>query len=172
VRNVALLLGRLEEAQRWEKRALFYRNVFDPSTESMGFSSFVQRRYPNGTFGDVDPTVCSPVDDAPRSCSLQQENVWGVYETSAWEYSLYAPHDYAGLIDLIAKGDKAEFTRRVDKFFEAGLFYSGNEPSFQTPIVYHYANKPAKSVDRVRDLVFRDFNTTSSGLPGNDDNGA
>ncbi|UZJ55529.1 hypothetical protein CBS101457_004849 [Exobasidium rhododendri] len=172
VRNVALLLGKQDEAERWSKRALFYKNVFDPNTKSLGFSNFVQRRYTNGTFGHVDPTFCSPIDNSSRSCSLQQENVWGVYETSAWEYSLYAPQDFAGLIELLAEGDKAKFIKRVDKFFDAGLFYSGNEPSFQTPTVYHYANRPTKSVDRVRNLVYKDFNTTNAGLPGNDDNGA
>ena len=172
IRSVALLLGHKEDADKWTKRALFYKNVFDPSTKSLGYSNFVQKRYTNGTFTNVDPTICSPIDTGGHSCSLQQENVFGVYETSAWEYSLFAPHDYAGLIDLLSNGDKDAFARRVDKFFDAGLFYSGNEPSFQTPIVYHYANQPARSVDRVRALVYKDFNTTNAGLPGNDDNGA
>lgn len=172
VRNVALMLGKKDEAKRWSKRALFYKNVFDPKTKSMGFSNFVQRRYANGTFDNVDPIFCSPIDPVQRECSLQQDNVYGIYETSAWEYSLYAPQDFAGLIHLLSGGKKEEFIKRVDKFFDAGLFYAGNEPSFQTPIVYHYANAPSKSVDRVRELVFRDFNTTSAGLPGNDDNGA
>lgn len=31
---------------------------------------------------------------------------------------------------------------------------------------------PARSVDRVREIVYENFNTTNAGLPGNDDNGA
>ena len=38
-----------------------------------------------------------------------------------------------------------------------GYYNAGNEPSFQTPIGYHYANQPTKSVDRVRDVVFSNF---------------
>lgn len=172
IRNVALLLGKKEDANRLTKRANYYKNVFDSKTKSMGFDNFVQKRYTNGTFAKVDPTTCSPIDTvASHACSLQQENVYGVYETSSWEYSMFCPFDGAGLIDLLSKGNKTQFIKRVDKFFDAGLFYSGNEPSFQAPVLYHYANDPARSVDRVRELVFRDFNTTNAGLPGNDDNG-
>jgi putative alpha-1,2-mannosidase len=172
IRNVALLLGKKDDADKLTKRALFYKNVFDSNTTSMGFSNFVQKRYTNGTFETIDPIICSPIDTGNHPCSLQQENVYGIYETSSWEYSLFAPFDTAGLIELLSKGNKKEFVKRVDKFFDAGLFYSGNEPSFQAPVIYHYANEPTMSVDRVRHLVFQDFNTTKSGLPGNDDNGA
>jgi putative alpha-1,2-mannosidase len=172
IRNVALLLGKKDDSNKLTKRALYWKNVFDSKTKSMGFNTFVQKRYTNGTFASVDPITCSPIDPDNHPCSLQQENVYGIYETSSWEYSLFVPFDTAGLIHLLSDGNKKEFVKRVDKFFDAQLFYSGNEPSFQAPVLYHYANEPAKSVDRVRHLVFQDFNTTASGLPGNDDNAA
>lgn len=40
---------------------------------------------------------------------------------------------------------------------QAGYYLAGNEPSFQTPVGYHYANHPAQSVDRVREVVFDNF---------------
>ncbi|KAH0589526.1 hypothetical protein H2248_005263 [Termitomyces sp. 'cryptogamus'] len=40
------------------------------------------------------------------------------------------------------------------------------------PIRYHYANHPALSVDRVREIVFKNFDITPAGLPGNDDQAA
>lgn len=172
IRNVALMLGKQEDAADLTKRSYFYKNVFDKNTQKFGFNTYVQKRYTNGTFAHVDPITCSPIDTSNKPCSLQQENVFGVYETSSAEYSLFAPHDFAGLIKLLSNGDRKAFIERVDNFFERGLYYAGNEPSFQTPIVYTYANEPVRSVDRVREVVFTNFNTTNAGLPGNDDNGA
>lgn len=149
------------------KRALYYRNNFDNSSESLGYNTFLQQRYPDGSFNQQDPTFCSPIDtNGDHSCSLQQENTFGVYETSSWEYSLFAPHDTQGLIDVLAGGSKSKFIKRVDSFFDNDLFYPGNEPSFQAPVIYHYANAPTRSVDRVREVVFKNFNTTNAGLPG------
>lgn len=133
IRNVALLTNRKADAERWTKRALNYKNVFDKGTRSFGFNNFVQRRYTNGSFGSIDPTTCSPIDNNPNhACSLQQQNNWTIYETSSWEYSLFAPHDFAGLIKLLSDGDSQAFAKRVDTFFEKNLYYAGNEPSFQT----------------------------------------
>lgn len=172
IRNVALLLGKEEDAKMLTNRTLFYKNVFDKNTKSFGFDTFVQRRYPNGTFGHIDPTTCSPIDNKGHLCSLQQENTFSIYESSSWEYSLFAPQDFAGLIKLLSNGDNTKFIKRLETFFERNLYYSGNEPSFQTPIAYHYANSPTHSVERIRKIVYTDFNTTNAGLPGNDDNAA
>ncbi|CEH15790.1 MYOSIN-BINDING PROTEIN-RELATED [Ceraceosorus bombacis] len=173
IRNVAKLTNHGDVAKDLEKRAYFYKNCFNPDLESMGFKNFVAKRRIDGSFPKSDPTDCSPLDtNETHACSLQQNNVFGVYESSSWEYSLYAPHDFAGLIKLLANGNNEAFIKRVDKFFDAGLYLAGNEPSFQTPIVYHYANRPDLSIDRVRQVVFENFNTGNDGIPGNDDNAA
>jgi putative alpha-1,2-mannosidase len=72
---------------------------------------------------------------------------------------------------------QGNFIQRLDHFFDAGYFAPGNEPSFQvrslghslrvglnsmttarqTPVLYHYANAPASSVDAVRKAVFTNF---------------
>lgn len=178
-RNVALLTGNDDVAATLANRSLAYRNVFDAGVSSLGFTNFVQKRSPNGTFVFTDPIACSPIDtDSSRACSLQSTNTAGMYETSAWEYSFYAPHDVAGLISLLAARNqtltqaRASFVDRLDAFFGNNLFYAGNEPSFGTPWLYHYANQPAKTTRRVRDVVFANFNTTTAGLPGNSDVGA
>ncbi|KAK7473180.1 hypothetical protein VKT23_001279 [Stygiomarasmius scandens] len=171
IRQVALLLGNNDDEQRYLNRSLFYRNVWDPSVKSDGFKGFMQKRFSNGTFAFQDPTNCSPKDrNDSRSCSLQSDNVNGFYESSSWEYSWFAPHDTAHLIELM--GGNSTFVKRLDHFFDAGYYLAGNEPSFQTPIGYHYANQPAKSVDRVREVVFTNFDITPAGLPGNDDQAA
>ncbi|KIM45421.1 glycoside hydrolase family 92 protein [Hebeloma cylindrosporum] len=171
IRQVAQLLGNAEDVAKYTQRSLSYRNVWDPSVVSDGFKGFSQKRYPNGTFAYTNPIDCSPNDkNDTRPCSLQGNNVNGFYESSSWEYSWYAPHDTAHLIQLM--GGNATFIKRLDHFFDAGYYLAGNEPSFQTPIGYHYANHPAKSVDRVREVVFTNFDITPAGLPGNDDQAA
>ena len=63
---------------------------------------FAQKRRPDGTFAYTDPIDCSPNDNnTNRECSLQGDNVVGFYESSSWEYSWFAPHDTAHLIELM-----------------------------------------------------------------------
>ncbi|KAF5380259.1 hypothetical protein D9757_008192 [Collybiopsis confluens] len=168
IRQVSLLLNNSAN-----ENAYFNRSMASPSCCPSLHLQFERSlvRYPNGTFAFTDPTDCSPQDkNDSRSCSLQGSNEVGFYESSSWEYSWFAPHDTNGLIELM--GGNATFVKRLDHFFDAGYYLAGNEPSFQTPIGYHYANQPAKSVQRVRQVVFENFDITPAGLPGNDDQAA
>ncbi|GJJ06144.1 hypothetical protein Clacol_000333 [Clathrus columnatus] len=142
-RQVAQLLGKAGDESYYANRSLSYRNVWDPDVTSDGFKGFMQKRFPNGSFEYSNPIDCSPLDtDENRSCSLQRDNVNGFYESSSWEYSFFAPHDVAHLVELMGGS---------------------------TPIGYHYADQPAKSIDQVRDVVFTNFGIEPAGLPGNDD---
>jgi len=69
-------------------------------------------------------------------------------------------------------GGNTTFVNRLDHFFSKGYYAPGNEPSFQAPISYHYADHPSHSIDRVREVVFNNFDITPAGLPGNDDQAA
>ncbi|KAK7052309.1 glycoside hydrolase family 92 protein [Favolaschia claudopus] len=170
IRQIAQLLGKTDDVELFTNRSLNYRNVWDPSVVSDDFHGFSQKRYANGKFNFTDPKHCSPVDTKTTECSLQGDNTNGFYESSSWEYSWFAPHDTAHLIELMGGNDT--FIKRLDHFFSAGFYQAGNEPSFQTPVGYHYANRPAQSVDRVRRVVFENFDITAAGLPGNDDQAA
>ncbi|KAF8318019.1 glycoside hydrolase family 92 protein [Clavulina sp. PMI_390] len=172
IRQVAQLLGQSADEQEYTNRSYWYRNVWDSSVTSDGFTAgFAQKRLPNGTFSYQDPINCSPADTSTtRECSLTQGNVNGFYESSSWEYSFFAPHDTAHLIDIM--GGPTKFMSRLDHFFNEGYYLAGNEPSFQTPLGYHYAGSPGKSVQRVRQVVAENFNTSPAGLPGNDDQAA
>ncbi|KAJ7091865.1 glycoside hydrolase family 92 protein [Mycena belliarum] len=170
IRQIAQVLGKTDDEAIFTNRSFNYRNVWDPTVVSDGFKGFAQKRYSNGKFNFTDPKHCSPVDNTTTECSLQSDNTNGFYESSSWEYSWFAPHDTAHLIELMGGNDT--FIKRLDHFFSAGFYGAGNEPSFQTPIGYHYANHPAKSVDRVRRVVFENFDITPAGLPGNDDQAA
>lgn len=51
-----------------------------------------------------------------------------------------------------------------DHYFDGGYFEAGNEPGFETPWLYHYANRPDLSALRVREVVFDNFNTGIGGV--------
>ncbi|KAG1821259.1 glycoside hydrolase family 92 protein [Suillus variegatus] len=171
IRQVAQVLGKTDDVEYYTNRSYWYRNVWDATVYSDGYLGFMQKRFPNGTFYNTDPVDCSPKDTrSSQECSLQEDNQSGFYESSSWEYSWYAPHDTGYLVELM--GGNTTFTNRLDHFFDGGYYQAGNEPSFQTPIGYHYANQPWRSVDRVRDVVMNNFNIETAGLPGNDDQAA
>lgn len=48
-------------------------------------------------------------------------------------------------------------------YFSKGYFQAGNEPSFELPWIYHYGNRPDLSALRVRDVVYKNFNTKING---------
>lgn len=51
-----------------------------------------------------------------------------------------------------------------DHYYAMGYFSAGNEPGFETPWLYHYANRPDLSALRVRNVVFTDFSTGIGGV--------
>lgn len=93
-----------------------------------------------------------------------------MYEASSWEYSFSIPHDIPGLIQLC--GGKKVFEARLDTFFAHGYYNVANEPSFLTPMLYHWVGKPEKSRALVKRIIEQYFNDSPNGLPGNDDGGA
>ncbi|KAJ6504131.1 glycosyl hydrolase family 92-domain-containing protein [Mycena vitilis] len=171
VRQAAIALEKSPgDVVKYSNRSMNFVNMWDANVTSDGFSGFAQRRYPNGTFAFSPPNACSPVDPVGHSCVRGTDNNVGFYESSSWEYSFFAPHSMATLIGLM--GGPAAFVTRVDHYFSAGYFLAGNEPGFAMPWAYHYANRPDQSALRVRNVVYKNFNTGIGGIPGNDDSGA
>lgn len=92
------------------------------------------------------------------------------YEALSAEYSLSIPHDVPGLVELC--GGKEAFIKRLHTFFANKHYNVANEPSFMTPYLYHWVDRPDLSVARIRQIVNDNYNDTPLGLPGNDDSGA
>ncbi|KAF8956574.1 glycosyl hydrolase family 92-domain-containing protein [Flammula alnicola] len=159
-----------DDIAKYSKRAMNFVNHWDPTVSSDGFTGFAQRRYPNRTFAYSPPDACSPIDPTPHSCARGTDNDVGFYESSSWEMSFFAPHSMSTIIRLM--GGDATFINRTDLYFSKGYYTAGNEPSFQMPWVYHYANRPDLTALRVRQIVYENFNTGIGGVPGNDDSGA
>ncbi|KAJ7054106.1 glycosyl hydrolase family 92-domain-containing protein [Mycena amicta] len=150
VRQAAIALKKDPgDVVKYSNRSMNFVNMWNPNITHDGFTGFAQRRLANGTFVFSSPDECSPVDPVVHSCA----------RASSWEYSFFAPQSMATIVG--AHGQT-----------HTTYFLAGNEPGFENPWAYHYANRPDLSALRVRNVVYNNFNTGFSGIPGNDDSGA
>ncbi|KAL1752089.1 glycosyl hydrolase family 92-domain-containing protein [Schizophyllum commune] len=173
IAQVARALNKTKDADKYFGRAGNFANVWNPNVTFPGREDIIgmmQPRFQNGTFNYTDPRHCSIHDPEKATCFLNAVRRDGFYESSPMVYSQYVPQDTAKLIDL--QGGVDAFVDRLDFIFDEGYFDSTNEPSQQIPFMYHYANQPAKSTKRAREVISQSFNTSLNGLPGNDDAGA
>jgi putative alpha-1,2-mannosidase len=168
IAQTAKAMGREDVADRFTERSNYYKNLFDAST------GFMRGRNSDGAW-------VSPFD--PRFGTEKQPQYT---EGNAWQYSWYVPQDVHGLIAL--HGGRANFVGKLDSLFEhssdldglgntsdvtglIGMYAHGNEPSHHIAYLYNYANEPAKTQRRVRQIM-RDFYTDrADGLCGNEDCG-
>ncbi|GAP42209.1 alpha-1,2-mannosidase, putative [Lentimicrobium saccharophilum] len=152
----------------YHRRARSFENIYDRST------GFMRPRLSDGSWQkEFDP--------------LKTEGQ-GFIEGNAWNYSLYVPHDPAQLIAWA--GGSMPFVRHLDSLFTMkldekhiedsedidkrgiiGNYVHGNEPSHHVPYLYSFAGAPAKTQERVHQIMDALYQPTPGGLPGNDDCG-
>ncbi|WP_297931535.1 GH92 family glycosyl hydrolase [uncultured Alistipes sp.] len=168
VYRTALRMGRDDVAREYRRRALNYRNVFDPAT------GFARGRMKDGGWKP----------DFNRYDTHGQ----GFIEGNSWNYSMYVPHDPDGLIALMG-GDR-RFTARLDSLFTEflpdeyfaetedvtregllGMYVHGNEPSHHVPYLYMWTSQPWKTQYWLREIMDRMYRPEVDGLCGNDDCG-
>ncbi|TRM65199.1 glycosyl hydrolase family 92-domain-containing protein [Schizophyllum amplum] len=170
IAQVAQAMNKTEDAAKYYARAGNYANVWNSNVTFPGredIKGMMQPRFQDGIFNYTDPRHCSIHDPEKATCFLNAVRRDGFYESSPM---VYVPQDTAKLIEM--QGGIEAFVNRLDFIFDEGYFDSTNEPSQQIPFMYHYANMPAKSTQRAREVISQSFNTSLNGLPGNDDAGA
>jgi predicted alpha-1,2-mannosidase len=163
VAQMAKFLNKEDAYQDFQQRARFYQNLFDPST------GFMRPK-------NMDGNWVSPFDPADGSDHFVEGN--------SFQYSLFAPHDVNGLIELIGGDDK--FISWLDTLFShkshhdatvkdaAGLigqYAHGNEPSHHMAYLYNYAGVPWKTQSLVRQIMETLYDDKPDGLSGNEDCG-
>ena len=161
-------LGNEAKAKEYYKRALSYRNIFDPAI------AFSRPRYSDGSWKEpYSITHCSGE---------------GYLEGNAMNYAFFVPHDVKGLIDEMG-GDK-KFVQNLDSLFIMefpekyyahtedvtkegliGCYVHGNEPSHHIPYLYAWSSQPWKTQYWVREIMNRMYRNNIDGLCGNDDCG-
>ncbi|MDR1881431.1 MAG: GH92 family glycosyl hydrolase [Prevotella sp.] len=161
-----------KEIDIYAKRAMNYRNLFDPEHKLM------RGRNRDGTFQ-------SPFNPLK----------WGdaFTEGNSWHYTWSVFHDPQGLIDLM--GGKAGFNRMMDSVFSVpplfddsyyggviheiremqimnmGNYAHGNQPIQHMIYLYNYSGEPWKAQYRVREVMDRLYTPNPDGYCGDEDNG-
>ena len=165
--DMAKRLGKKKEFKYFDKRANYYKNLFDPSTK------FMRPRNSDGTW----KSPFNPSDLA------HAESSGGDYtEGNAWQYTWHVQHDVPGLIKLM--GGTEPFTTKLDSLFTVelkstlndvtgliGQYAHGNEPSHHVAYLYALAGKPEKTQALIRQIFDTQYRPEPDGLCGNDDCG-
>ena len=161
-----------EEVDLFAKRAMNYKNVFDPGRKLM------RGRNEDGTF----QSPFSPYK-------------WGdaFTEGNSWHYTWSVFQDIAGLAYLM--GGREQFIAKLDSVFEVppvfdysyyriviheiremqimnmGNYAHGNQPVQHMIYLYNYAGEPWKTQYHVREVLDKLYNYTPDGYCGDEDNG-
>ncbi len=173
IHQMAKELGKPQEVvDRYAKRAMNYRNLFDKETRLM------RGRNADGEF----QSPFSPLK-------------WGdaFTEGNSWHYTWSVFHDPQGLIDLMG-GDEA-FVEMLDSVFtvppvyddsyygfpiheiremtvmNTGNYAHGNQPIQHMIYMYNYASQPWKAQYWVREVMNRFYSAQADGYCGDEDNG-
>lgn len=171
--QMAKALGRMDDYATFSRRALNYRNIFNPAT------GFFHPKDSEGAF--IEP-LDYRWDGGPGARDYYDEN-------NGWTYRWDVQHNVADLVRLM--GGRERFVSALDatfneplgkaryEFYEqmpdqtgnVGQFSMGNEPSLHIPYLYNYAGAPWKTQKRVRELLETWFRNDLQGVPGDEDGG-
>ncbi len=160
-------LGKTEDFELFSKRAKYYKNYFDESTQ------FMRGKMSDGSWR----TPFNPISSQHRNDDYCEGN--------AWQYTWLVPQDVEGLIDLF--GNEKSFVTKLDSLFTIpsikvegassdisgliGQYAHGNEPSHHTTYLYAYAGQQWKTAKLVREICNTMYTDKPDGLCGNEDCG-
>lgn len=144
----ATALGKTSDAEELLKRARNYRNVFDTT------SGYVRGRFISGDW-------IEPFNPFVKS--------YFICEGTPFQYTWYVPHDIPGLTQLM--GGREAYLNQLEKFFDGGYYWHGNETDQQAPYMFAMAGNLEKTQEQVRRIVAEEYGTGPGGLSGNEDAG-
>lgn len=170
IASLALALGKTEDAEYYSKKAMYYKNVFNPETK------YFQARNADGSFvWNFSPYITSFYD------AVMIKKFADAYcEGSARQWRWNALQDIDGMIELF--GSDEYFVSELDKFMkDASLtraaldpghgFWVGNQHDIHTPYLFANASRADLTQKWVRWTLANRFSTDINGLDGNDDGG-
>ncbi len=158
--QLADAVGESADATMFRAHAGNWRNLFDPATK------FILGRHEDGHFE-----------------TITNDTVWQEYyaEGNAWHYNFYAPHDVEGMATAFGGRDAMRarldmlFTqtqrRGTSTFLPLPYYWPGNEPCIHTPWLYAALDDGASAARWTHWIANSFYNSTPTGLPGNDDGG-
>ena len=167
IAQVAKFLGKEDSYNKYMKRSVYYKNLYDPNYH------LFRGKNSNGTWYE------------PFHPRFAQYGNPHCVEGNTWQYSFFAPHDMQGLIGLM--GGKVSFEMMLDSLFTQtsellgedtedvtgmiGQYAHGNEPSHHVAYLYDYIGKPEKTQYYANKIVNTLYKNSPDGLCGNEDCG-
>ena len=145
VAQLAKALGKQADYTALMKRSENWRNVINPAT------GWADGRHQDGKWENNQDLV---------------HRKSYITEGATCHYTWYVPHDVEGLFRVIK-----DPVSRLDRMFDEGLYWHGNEPCHQVAYLYDAAGRPEKTQERVHHILNTEYNDTPGGLSGNDDAG-
>ncbi|MGH9605050.1 MAG: GH92 family glycosyl hydrolase [Terracidiphilus sp.] len=152
--DVAVNLGKTDDAKTLYDRALDYRNVFDHDDR------FFRPKDSNGQWvPNFDPA----------------QALHGFIEGTGWHYQWLEPADMAWVVNAMGRD---LFNKRLTEFFNYpvpgwyGQYYNPyNETDLETPFMFNFSGRPWETQRVVRRVLNENYTTGPDGIPGNDDCG-
>ncbi len=170
IASLAAALGKTEDAEYYGKKAMYYKNVFNPETK------YFQARNADGSFvRNFSPYITSFYD------AVMIKKFADCYcEGSARQWRWNALQDIDGMIGLF--GSDEYFVKELDDFMkDASLtraaldpghgFWVGNQHDIHTPYLFANAGRADLTQKWVRWTLANRFSSDINGLDGNDDGG-
>ena len=175
VAQLALAIGKTEEAQYFLDRSYKYRQLYDASI------GFFHPKKIDGEFTKVYN---------PKFCGGQGGRMYYA-ENNAYIYNFAAQHDMDGTVAL--HGGREAMAAKLDNLYVEqydgvlkstflmqypdatglmGQFCMGNEPSFHIPYLYNHCGQAWKTQRKIHELIDLWFTDTPLGICGDEDGGA
>ena len=151
-------LGKKEDGIVYAKRALNYKNIFDPSVK------WFRPRNTDGTW-----------EKWPKEGRLKQD--YGCVESNPYQQGWFVPHDIAGLCELLGGkentlADLNELFKNVPESMMWNNYYNqANEPVHHIPFIFNRLGAPWQTQYWSRQICQRAYHNTVEGLVGNEDVG-
>ncbi|MEP6674937.1 MAG: GH92 family glycosyl hydrolase [Ferruginibacter sp.] len=167
VAQMAAHLGKKEDAEFFTKRSEYYKNLYDEKTKFF--------RAKNDKAEWINPF--NPLQYGGNGGNPFTEG-------NAWQYFWYVPQNIPGLISLT--GGRNAFNAKLDTMFTLqakdsdingnasgfiGQYAHGNEPSHHVAYLYDYSGQAWKTQMYVHKIMNELYDSSSSGLSGNEDCG-
>jgi len=151
-------LGKKDEAASYQKRAGWYKNIFD---DSVGWFR------PKTKDGAWEPW--------PAAGRLQQD--YGSVESNPYQQGWFVPHDVPGMVSLM--GGREKVLQDLSNFFDStsenmmwnNYYNHPNEPVHHVPFLFNSLRRPDLTQKYTRKICANAYHDGVSGLVGNEDVG-
>ncbi|RYZ93355.1 MAG: glycoside hydrolase family 92 protein, partial [Sphingobacteriaceae bacterium] len=151
-------LGKTDDQAKYAKRALSYKNIWDPSVQ------WFRPRMPDGSWAEW-----------PKKGRLQLE--FGTIESNPYQQGWFVPHDVPGMVKLMGGNQKViadlndMFEKTPNDMVWNDYYNHANEPVHHIPFLFNRVGAPWYTQKWTREICRRAYHNKVFGLVGNEDIG-